>query len=216
MQTVVTVVRAVLTEKPSWHGTATELLHTLAPTNVALPGNARVMATVLRTAAPLLREGGIEVGFVRTGHAGTRIIRLALTQACGASTDTTAPVAADALTQTTDARAVSLHADARQAPAVPTQSSDPAPAADADASRASEAALTFEQQITRWLDQHPEPSEPGWCAYCGESETRARSVVPFGTKPGTHAWLHSNCWRAWHGQRRFKAVTALGGSLSAV
>jgi hypothetical protein len=62
--------------------------------------------------------------------------------------------------------------------------------------------LTFEQHIVRWLDEHPEPSEPGRCAYCRETETRARPVVLFDTIPGTHTWLHSGCWRAWRGQRR--------------
>jgi hypothetical protein len=71
--------------------------------------------------------------------------------------------------------------------------------------------LTFEQQIVRWLDEHPEASEPGRCAYCGEMETGARPVVPFGTVPGTHTWLHSGCWRAWRAQRRFRAVMAVGG-----
>ena len=71
--------------------------------------------------------------------------------------------------------------------------------------------LTFEQHIVCWLDEHPEPSEPGRCAYCRETETRARPVVPFDTAPSTHMWLHSGCWRAWRGQRRFRAVMAVGG-----
>jgi len=75
---VVTAVRAVLTAQEVWQGTATELLHALAAADgtLALPGNARAMAAHLRGVAPLLREIGIEMSFVRSGHAGTRTIHL--------------------------------------------------------------------------------------------------------------------------------------------
>jgi hypothetical protein len=77
---VVTAVRAVLTTQLAWQGTATELLHALAAADgtLALPGNGRAMAAHLRGVAPLLWESGIEVSFVRSGHAGTRTIHLAL------------------------------------------------------------------------------------------------------------------------------------------
>jgi hypothetical protein len=84
-------------------------------------------------------------------------------------------------------------------------------AAEALTQAAPTPSMTFEQQIIRWLDEYPEPSEPGRCAYCGEMETRARPVVPFGTVPSTHTWLHSGCLRAWRAQRRFRAVMAVGG-----
>jgi hypothetical protein len=35
------------------------------------------------------------------------------------------------------------------------------------------------------------------------------AVVPFGAEPGTHAWLHSECWRPWHETRREQARAAL-------
>ena len=106
--------------------------------------------------------------------------------------DATAPTATDALTQTaaSDEAAASAEALTQVAPTP---------------------SLTFEQHIVRWLDEHPEPSEPGRCAYCGEMGTRGRPVVPFETAPSTHAWLHSGCWRAWRGQRRFRALMAVGG-----
>jgi hypothetical protein len=34
-------------------------------------------------------------------------------------------------------------------------------------------------------------------------------VLPFGTEPGTHVWLHAECWPAWHRARRDEAVVAL-------
>jgi hypothetical protein len=268
---VATAVRAVLTAQLVWEGTATELLHALvaADGTLALPGNARAMAAHLRGVAPLLRDGGIAVSFVRSGHAGTRTIHLALaahahaTQLCIPDALTQAdevnaqlgltsslPVdpsrpsdsrqltqavsdAPDTLAQATDANDVSLIADANSTSEVLTQASDARAdateptatdalmqtAASDEAPAAAQAltqvaptpSLTFEQQIIRWLDDHPEPSEPGRCAYCGETETRARLVVPFGTVPGTHTWLHSSCGRAWRGQRRFRAVMAVGG-----
>ena len=65
-----------------------------------------------------------------------------------------------------------------------------------------------EQSIIRWLDDHPAPSRAGRCAWCGNVETE-NSVVPFGTVPGTHAWLHVECWPAWQASRRAQARHAL-------
>lgn len=59
------------------------------------------------------------------------------------------------------------------------------------------------RQIVGWLDAHPEPSEPGRCAWCGWSETASSVVVPFGTR--THIWLHPECWGPWRAQRLEKA-----------
>jgi len=245
---VVTAVRAVLTAQQAWQGTATELLRTLAAADgtLALPDNARAMAAHLRGVAPLLREGGIDVSFVRSGHAGTRIICLA-----DARLGVTPPLPVDSsrsidsrplaqpldapvtVTQAADANGTSLPADANAPSGALTQaaatfpdtiattatdtltqaavSDEVAASAEALTQVAPTPSLTFEQHIVRWLDEHPEPSEPGRCAYCGEMETRARPVVPFDTAPSTHTWLHSDCWRAWRGQRRFRAVMAVGG-----
>jgi hypothetical protein len=158
---VVTAVRALLTTQLAWQGTATELLHALAAADgtLALPDNARAIAAHLRGVAPLLRDSGIEVSFVRSGHAGTRTIHLAplsaayadatqlsanevLTQAAAAFADSIATTATDTLTQTTvrDEAATSAEALTQVAPTP---------------------SLTFEQRIARWLDEHPEPSRAG-------------------------------------------------------
>jgi hypothetical protein len=269
---VVTAVRAVLTAQHTWQGTATELLHALAAADgtLALPGNARAISAYLRSVVPLMREGGVAVGFVRGGHAGTRTIHLALLSAgYGEATQLSVPRDAlaqadavnaqlglslpvdpsrpsdgrqlaqslsdspDTLAQAADANGVSLIADANAPSGTLTQAAAAFPdtiattatgtltqtAAPDEAAASAETltqvaptpSLTFEQHIVRWLDEHPEPSEPGRCAYCGETETRARPVVPFDTAPCTHTWLHSGCWRAWRGQRRFRAVMAVGG-----
>jgi hypothetical protein len=70
--------------------------------------------------------------------------------------------------------------------------------------------LSFEARIVEWLNQHPAPSTPGRCAWCGRTETPSAVVLPFGTEPGTHAWLHAPCWSSWHQVRRADAIAALG------
>jgi hypothetical protein len=72
----------------------------------------------------------------------------------------------------------------------------------------SDLAEVDEQAVLRWLDDHPAPSRAGRCAWCGHVETE-NSVVPFGTVPGTHAWLHVECWPAWQASRRAQARHAL-------
>jgi hypothetical protein len=67
----------------------------------------------------------------------------------------------------------------------------------------------FEACIIEWLNRNPAPSPAGRCAWCGERETQSTVVVPFGTEPGTHAWIHAECWRPWHDSRRAEAVKAL-------
>jgi hypothetical protein len=68
---------------------------------------------------------------------------------------------------------------------------------------------TFEANIVDWLDQHPAPSPLGRCARCGRPESLSAVVLPFGTEPGTHTWLHAECWSAWHQARRAEAIAAL-------
>jgi hypothetical protein len=68
---------------------------------------------------------------------------------------------------------------------------------------------TFESCVIEWLTQHPTPSAPGRCAWCGMPESPGAVVLPFGTEPGTHTWLHSECWPAWQKVRRADAVAAL-------
>jgi hypothetical protein len=68
-----------------------------------------------------------------------------------------------------------------------------------------------ENRMVRWLDEHPAPSPAGRCAWCGQFERSDAVVVPFGAEPGTHAWLHADCWRPWHEARRAVAASALAG-----
>ena len=68
---------------------------------------------------------------------------------------------------------------------------------------------TFDDFVIQWLNQHPSPSAPGHCAWCGSPESPSARVVPFGTEPWTHTWLHPECWPDWHRARRIEATTAL-------
>jgi hypothetical protein len=61
-----------------------------------------------------------------------------------------------------------------------------------------------------WLNQHPAPSAPGRCAWCGKAESSGAVVLPLGTEPGTHTWLHAECWSGWHQARQTDAIAALG------
>jgi hypothetical protein len=69
-------------------------------------------------------------------------------------------------------------------------------------------AQAFECCVVTWLDRNPAPSAPGRCAWCGQSESRD-AVVPYGTAPGTHIWLHRECWSEWRKMRPFQAKEAL-------
>jgi hypothetical protein len=68
----------------------------------------------------------------------------------------------------------------------------------------------LEECIVAWLNRHPGPSVPGRCAWCREAESPAAVVLPFGSEPGEHVWLHAECWAAWYHSRRAEAIAALG------
>ena len=71
---------------------------------------------------------------------------------------------------------------------------------------------TFETCLVDWLNRHPAPSVPGCCAWCGKLEAPGTVVLPFGSEPETHTWLHAECWPAWHQARRAQAIKALRGT----
>jgi hypothetical protein len=81
---------------------------------------------------------------------------------------------------------------------------------DGELPRPAAEARAFESCIIEWLNRNPAPSPAGCCAWCDGHETDSAAVVPFETEPGTHAWLHGECWRPWQEARRTEAVKALG------
>ena len=83
---IAAAVRAVMTTRTEWTGTASELLGYLAELageRVAKaktwPDSPRALSGRLRRAATFLRKIGIEIGFDREGRARTRIIRITTT-----------------------------------------------------------------------------------------------------------------------------------------
>ncbi len=83
---IAAAVRAVMTTRTEWTGTASELLGALAEMageRVAKaktwPDSPRALAGRLRRAATFLRKIGIDIGFEREGRARTRMIRIVTT-----------------------------------------------------------------------------------------------------------------------------------------
>ncbi|MFZ5690216.1 MAG: hypothetical protein ACOY5F_03070 [Pseudomonadota bacterium] len=70
-------------------------------------------------------------------------------------------------------------------------------------------ARAFARCVTEWLNRNPARSSFGRCLGCGGSDHVHDKLLPFGTEPAGHAWLHSRCWPAWHAARKAEAVAAL-------
>ena len=75
--------------------------------------------------------------------------------------------------------------------------------------RADAEAQALECCIVEWLNSNPAPSVAGRCAWCGHAQSHNTVVLPFGTEPGTHTWLHPECWPEWRNVRRNQALEAL-------
>lgn len=63
--------------------------------------------------------------------------------------------------------------------------------------------------LAEWLNRNPMRSPPGRCLRCGGGEHAHDKLLPFGTEPTGHAWLHSRCWDAWHAGQKAEAVAIL-------
>jgi hypothetical protein len=70
-------------------------------------------------------------------------------------------------------------------------------------------AQALECSVIKWLNRNPVQSSPGRCLECGASDRQDDPLLPFGAEPGTHAWLHAECWPAWHQARQADAIAAL-------
>jgi hypothetical protein len=81
--------------------------------------------------------------------------------------------------------------------------------------RACAEARAFECCVVEWLNRNPVWSSSGRCLGCGGSEDAIDKLLPYGTKPTGHAWLHSRCWAAWHANQKATAVAVLSLTLGA-
>ena len=92
-------VRELMAERGSWTGSAADLLRIgadrsnngIARVGTGWPKNPRALAGRLRRAQTFLRALGIEVGFSREGHAGSRVIRIRGTPDTAVSTVSSVP-----------------------------------------------------------------------------------------------------------------------------
>ncbi|EAQ34921.1 hypothetical protein NB311A_05865 [Nitrobacter sp. Nb-311A] len=75
--------------------------------------------------------------------------------------------------------------------------------------RASAEVHAFDCCVVEWLNRNPARSPPAHCLGCGGSDHAYDKLLPFGTEPTGHAWLHSRCWPAWHAARKATAIAAL-------
>ena len=80
---------------------------------------------------------------------------------------------------------------------------------DGGVPRAMAEAQAFECCVVEWLNRNPVCSPPGRCLGCGGSDDAYDKLLPYGTEPTGHAWLHSLCWAAWHARRKAEAVAVL-------
>jgi hypothetical protein len=75
--------------------------------------------------------------------------------------------------------------------------------------RADAEVRAFDCCVVEWLNRNPVRSPPGRCLGCGDAEHAHDPLLPFGTEPTGHAWLHSRCWSTWHARRKAEAVATL-------
>lgn len=75
--------------------------------------------------------------------------------------------------------------------------------------RAEAEAQAFACCVVEWLNRNPDRSPAGRCLGCGDREYAHDLLLPYGTEPAGHVWLHSRCWPAWYAARKAKAVSAL-------
>lgn len=70
-------------------------------------------------------------------------------------------------------------------------------------------ARAFACCVAEWLNRNPTRSPPDRCLGCGGRDHAHDALLPFGTKPAGHAWLHLRCWDTWHASRKVEAVAVL-------
>jgi hypothetical protein len=80
---------------------------------------------------------------------------------------------------------------------------------DGELPRADAEAQAFACSVVEWMDRNQERSVPGCCLDCGRGDRPDDPLLPFGTEPGSHAWLHGACWPTWDARRKAKATDAL-------
>lgn len=70
-------------------------------------------------------------------------------------------------------------------------------------------AQAFACCVFEWLNRNPAHSPAGRCLGCGGREHTHDPLLPYGTEPNDHVWLHSRCWLAWYETGKAQAVARL-------
>lgn len=70
-------------------------------------------------------------------------------------------------------------------------------------------ARAFACCVAEWLNRNPMRSSSGGCLDCDGGDHAHETLLPLGTEPSGHAWLHSRCREAWHAGRKAEAVAVL-------
>ena len=65
--------------------------------------------------------------------------------------------------------------------------------------------------MIEWLNRNPAVSAFGRCLECGRGERPGDPLLPFGTEPQGHAWVHGACWGHGIARGRPEAVAAESG-----
>ncbi len=81
---------------------------------------------------------------------------------------------------------------------------------EAGLSRTEAERQAFDCCMAEWLNRHPAGSIPDRCAWCRAEDSAPGSVIlPFGTQPARHIWLHASCWQPWFSARQALARAVL-------
>jgi hypothetical protein len=63
--------------------------------------------------------------------------------------------------------------------------------------------------VVEWLNRNPVRSPSGRCLACGNRDHHHDPLLPYGTEPRGHVWLHGRCWPVWYAGRKAEAEAAL-------
>ncbi len=80
---------------------------------------------------------------------------------------------------------------------------------DGGLSREDAEARAFACCVAEWLNRNPVSSATGRCPACGAPGRPDDPLVPFGTEPTGHTYLHHRCWSGWRVGRNSEAIAAL-------
>lgn len=70
-------------------------------------------------------------------------------------------------------------------------------------------ARAFECCVVDWMNRNFARSRPERCVVCGRDDEAHGALLPHGSEPTGHVWLHSWFWPTWLAGRKAGAIAAL-------